>query len=1165
MLQFTRLRLSGFKSFVEPAELEIAPGLTGIVGPNGCGKSNLVEALRWVMGESSARQMRAGEMDDVIFGGAAGRPARALAEVAVAMRGTSSAVPAVLMGRRDPAAETGDVEVEIRRRLERGKGSSYRVNGREARARDVQLLFADAASGARSAAMVTQGQVGELILARPVERRLLLDEAAGISGLHPRRHEAELRLRAAEANLARLDDVLATLAAQLDTLRKHARQAARYRSVCEQIRKTEAGILQSRWTAAEAEVEAARRRLVAAQAAVAEATAAAAARSAAQAEAASVLPGLRAGEAEAMAALQTLELARERLDDEGRRSDAEREACRRRLEQAEKDLARARALGDDAEATLERQAAERARLAAAGDGEEAARTRLEAAAAAATAAVAELDTRLVELGERVAAMEAARAGLGRSLAELDAGLRRLDVRAGDVGRQRAVLQAEADALVDPAAADAAALAADAEVAQARADADAAADLAAMSGGADDAAREALHRAEADLRVLTGEIAALEKMLRASTGGAAGGRLIDSLQAEPGWEAALAAAFGDTLMASVDPAEPAHWRDLPPLADASPLPPGVEPLAGHVQGPAVAARRLGQTGVVVDPAEASALQPMLRPGQCLVGRDGGLWRWDGFALLPQAPSKAAILLDQRNRLVSLRAARAASEGAHAAAARAAAAAGAAVAGARAADKVARERLRVAEAASRRARTASAEARQAAAHVSTRLSSLDEAAAAVAAERGELAHRWEEAARALAEAPDPAAERESQQRLRQDLGHAREREREARARLDAHAREVQGRRRRLEAIERDLSAWAGRRDEARAQIEDLARRVAEERASLRALEAQPAEIAERRRGLLDALEEASTKRRRSGDAAAAAEATLSEADRALRGAEKLLAEAREEQVRAEAGVREAERAQGETALLIADRLGVDPAALAEIGAVEAGGGVQGGAVEAAERRLERLKRERETMGPVNLRAEEEAAEVTARIDDLTAQRHDLTLAIAKLRRGIADLDREGRERLSASFAEVDRHFRELFIRLFGGGRAHLALTDADDPLEAGLEIMACPPGKKLQVLSLLSGGEQVLTALALRFAVFLTNPAPICVLDEVDAPLDDANVDRFCRLLAEMAAGGTRFLVITHHRMTMARMDRLFGVTMAERGVSQLVSVDLRRAEELRETA
>jgi chromosome segregation protein len=223
-----------------------------------------------------------------------------------------------------------------------------------------------------------------------------------------------------------------------------------------------------------------------------------------------------------------------------------------------------------------------------------------------------------------------------------------------------------------------------------------------------------------------------------------------------------------------------------------------------------------------------------------------------------------------------------------------------------------------------------------------------------------------------------------------------------------------------------------------------------------------------------------------------------------------------------------------------------------------------LEATERRVDRLQRERETMGPVNLRAEQESNDMDEQINNLKAEREDLIQAIAKLRHGISELNREGRARLLSSFKDVNRHFQDLFVRLFGGGYAHLELTESDDPLDAGLEILASPPGKKLQVLSLLSGGEQALTALALLFSVFLTNPAPICVLDEVDAPLDDANVDRFCTMLEEMAAEEqTRFLVITHHRMTMARMDRLFGVTMSERGVSQLVSVDLQHATELRD--
>ncbi|MDP7601066.1 MAG: chromosome partitioning protein ParA, partial [Rhodospirillales bacterium] len=307
-----------------------------------------------------------------------------------------------------------------------------------------------------------------------------------------------------------------------------------------------------------------------------------------------------------------------------------------------------------------------------------------------------------------------------------------------------------------------------------------------------------------------------------------------------------------------------------------------------------------------------------------------------------------------------------------------------------------------------------------------------------------------------------------------------------------------------------------------------------------------------------------RKDAADRLAEAETKLADADRNLREAEAKLATIREQRVRAEAAVEQAKQASEALIERMEDRLSCGPEALRELSGIAKDAEMP--KLETAEKRVERLLRERENMGPVNLRAETEAQELKEQIETLTTEREDLLKAIDKLRRGINDLNREGRKRLLTSFEEVDKHFQELFVRLFGGGRAHLELVESDDPLEAGLEIMASPPGKRLQVLSLLSGGEQALTALSLLFAVFLTNPAPICVLDEVDAPLDDANVDRFCTLVDELAHSlSTRFLVITHHRMTMARMDRLYGVTMGEQGVSQLVSVDLGEAIELRDIA
>ena len=360
-MQIERLRLAGFKSFVEPVELVIAPGLTGIVGPNGCGKSNLVEALRWVMGETSARRLRGGEMDDVIFGGSGSRPARNLAEVALTLDN----------GARDaPLAFNDSAAIEVSRRLVRGAGSTYRINGREARARDVQLLFADAAAGPHSGALVGQGRIGALLAATPRERRVLLDEAAGTAGLYARRHEAELRLRAAEENLARLDDVTATLMAQIETLKKQARQAARYRRLGEQIREAEARLLRVRWRQAAGDAERLAAALRSAECDLAAAGEDALACERARAEADAGMPRLRLRQSTAAAELQRLGHAREVFEQELARVTAARAEAERRVAQIAADRARETARLADAETALAKLAGDRASLDRAGAGAE---------------------------------------------------------------------------------------------------------------------------------------------------------------------------------------------------------------------------------------------------------------------------------------------------------------------------------------------------------------------------------------------------------------------------------------------------------------------------------------------------------------------------------------------------------------------------------------------------------------------------------------------------------------------------------------------------------------------------------------------------------------------------------------------------------------------------
>jgi len=1155
-VHFSKLRLHGFKSFVDPTELVIEAGLTGIVGPNGCGKSNLVEALRWVMGETSAKRLRGGEMDDVIFAGTSSRPARNVAEVLLHLDNT----------RHDAPQPYGEFEeIQIGRRIERGVGSDFRINGREARARDVQLLFADVATGAQSSGMISQGRVGAIITARPADRRGLLEEAAGISGLHSRRHEAELRLKGAETNLARLDDVLQTLETQLEGLKKQARQAARYRRLSDHIRRAEAAVQHLRYVAASAELTAAEERLRAAERVVAERTTAASAAERNREAVSALLPALRQAEAVAAAELQRLTLARQGLEEEERRLTASRLAAEARLEQLAADLKREDELAGDAKTALARLEEERDSLRAAQEQEQAAQLRAAEELARVTGEVASLDAELTQLTERVASDEARRTALGGRVNESSERLLRLKEREGDLARQRAALEAEAAAsAVSPEIASALRAAEDAAD-QSREAVAAAEQALAEARASENQARAPLEQAEMRRAKLRAEGEALEKMLA----GPAEGRwppIIDALQVAHGYEAALGAALGEDLTAPVDETAPSYWFALADYTDAPGLPGGVAPLANFVTAPAALARRLHQIGVVETSSDGQRLQGELRPGQRLVSRDGGLWRWDGFRRMPGAPDAPTQRLEQRHRFAAIERELSGAEAEAAMHRNLLDEAQRQTRDRAEGDRAARQAAREAMDELANARAQEAEKSLAAAAVVSRRAAHEEAAQRLRLDLAETETEIETCRAELAKLPDPALAREAAQAMRGTLSERRAVQQAQQGEHDRLLREAETRTQRLAAIGVEFGSWSQRADAAARQRQTLETRRNELLAEIEALVKRPAEIAHEREQLAEIIERSTIKRNQTADDLAAGETNLAEADKAARAAETLAGEAREARVRAEGQRDQAVAARDNVAQAIAEKLQIKPEetlAAAEIDADE-----ELPDMASATARLDRLVRERDNMGPVNLVAEAEAEEVEEKLTSLKREREDLTGAIARLRQGIAALNREGRERLLAAFAKVNEHFSQLFVRLFGGGRAHLTLDQGDeqDPLEAGLEIMASPPGKKLQSLSLLSGGEQALTALALLFAVFLTNPAPICVLDEVDAPLDDANVDRFCRLVAEIAESAeTRFLVITHHRLTMARVDRLYGVTMGEQGISQLVSVDLQRVEELRQTA
>ena len=1153
-MQVTKLRVAGFKSFVEPTELHIERGLTGIVGPNGCGKSNLVEALRWVMGETAPRQVRGGGMEDVIFGGTSRRPAHAIAEATLSLDNSDQTAPP---GFEDAA------EVQVTRRIERGEGSAYTVNGDEVRARDVQILFADAATGSHSSALVGQGRIGDIIGAKPAQRRALLEEAAGITGLHARRHEAELKLRAAETNLERLQDVIGTLEAQLRDLERQARHAKRYRRLSERIRETEAALLLVRWIAASARVEEVTRQADDAARRVAKATQEAADAARRQADTTAVLPERRQHETERAAALQRLRIEHERLAEEEERVACAREENSRKRAQIAADVEREEALAQDAESAQGRVDEIHERLARAAEGDAAAEAAARTAREEAHAEVEAVEQRLAALVQARARAEAEREALSKRIDEARQRRERLEHDLARARAERAELDqaGPADGRLSEAQEEERVRAGGFEAARG-----ALQEAEAARGQAEDrerALRERLREADAALAGSEAERAALAALLDDPSAGP-GLALWDRVTVKPGFEAAVGAALGDDLQARTDEGAPMRWRTLPSAGDPQPLPDGAAPLADAVRAPEALVARLSQVGVVAE-ADGARLQAELRAGQRLVSREGSLWRWDGFTVAAEALTAAARRLQARNRLAVLAETCAQAEAEKRAAENAVATAAAAREDTETACQHARALADEAAEALRAAREARATASAEAAATHSRLAALDETSARIASDIAEVGEAERLARAALDGLPAAGAGKGDEiAPLHATLTELRARYEESARRHHQVAQAADGRGARLAELARESESWAARVGSARKRLGELAARLTEARSEQDALDARPAELEARRAGLLGTIERAQGEHRDAVDALASAEQDAKSASGALRQAESTLGEAREGAARLEGLVTEAGQAETVAAGQITERLGVEPAEARAIAALDSEDALP--EAEAVEIKLQRLIRERENIGAVNLRAEAEASELDERIREMQESRADLLEAIARLRRGIASLNREGRERMLEAFGKIDGHFRRLFTELFGGGKAHLALVDSDDPLEAGLEVVASPPGKRPQSLSLLSGGEKALTGIALVFAAFLTNPAPICVLDEVDAPLDDSNVERFCTLISRLAKEtDTRFIIVTHHRITMARVDRLFGVTMVEQGVSELVSVDLERAVELRESA
>jgi len=1149
-VKITRLRLLGFKSFVDPTELLVEPGLTGVVGPNGCGKSNLLEALRWAMGETSYKSMRGTAMEDVIFAGSEARPGRNSAEVTLFIDNSKRTAP----------AEFNDSDaLEVTRRIEREAGSAYKVNGRDARARDVRLLFEDAATGARSPALVRQGRIGEIVNAAPQERRRVLEDAAGIAGLHSRRHEAELRLNATEANLARLADLIGQLSSQLQALRRQARQAQRYREISGKIRETEALQHHLHWVGACAHVEQEEASFQEALAAVAQETKAEGEALRQQAEAAEQLQPLRDEEAARAAVLHRLSLERDALEREEARAKARQAELETRLAQASRDLAREEEHIAEAEGMLRGLGDEGRRLAVASsrDREE---PQLRDAAARAKETLESAEQALRESTNMLAEARAERGRLEGEKTETEGRIAKLAAQADELESELAKREAESGnekeltgLKAGLAELSAAVEAMEAELHAAEADED--------KARFDEAKTRAL-AASAKLvnQEVETELATLSKLLGPAHDWSP---IVEEIKVTSGYEQAVGAALGEDLDAASDETAASHWRLTAAAGEDPKLPEGATPLSKFVKGPPVLARRLQQIGVV-DPGKGRPLQASLKPGQRLVSKDGDLWRWDGYSVQAGTASAAGARLLERSRVEALKAEVVKAQ-AHAAEAGAEleAAAGKAEAS-QLKTKALRQKAKEAHAELDRMRDAIAAAEHGAQASSKELGALAEALARTRATFNETEANGTRVAAALLRLASLSALEAALDAAQAKAASSRQIAARAEAVLEGFEREIRLRQERTEAIGAEEELWRKRIANAREQIQTLRAREEETSADLAALANLPAEIEQRRTKLFDAIAAAERERAKAADDLALAETALKGREKALREAQERLAEAREARARNEARLESARERRGEAARAIRDQLDCAPEVCLDLGGLKPGAAIP--PLAEVEARLLKLKGDRERLGGVNLRAEEEEAELAAQLEEMSREKADVEEAISRLRQGIANLNREGRKRLLEAFDTVNVHFGRLFKTLFGGGSAELRLVDSDDPLDSGLEIFACAPGKRPQALTLLSGGEKALTALALIFAVFLTNPSPICVLDEVDAPLDDANVERFCLLMEEMSQEtDTRFLIITHHPLTMSRMSRLFGVTMSERGVSQLVSVDLETAERLRDAS
>ena len=1143
-MKFQSVRISGFKSFLEPTEIQMNMGLTGVVGPNGCGKSNIVEAIKWIMGENSARQMRGDGMDDVIFSGTNERPSRNFAEVSIKLDNSEKKAPAIF-NHYD--------EIEITRKIEREKGSVYRVNGKQVRARDIQLIFADNGTGARSSGIVGQGRIAQIIDSNPEDRRVILEEAANIKGLHSRRHEAELKLKGASDNLDRLSDIEQTYKEQLIELEKQGRKAARYRSVGERIRKAEATLFFNLMNNAKKEANDLDIQLKNANENVSQGQIKVAEHTKSQLHLANKIPDLKKDEAEKAATLQTLNITKIKLDEEKSSAQNALQNIINQINLINNDIARESEIKEDAKKSLSTLLTEEKNLK---EDSENFSTKITKA----TDLVKKLRSISDAADDKLSTITSEIYSIKSDKSDLEKRIKNLKQKIEVTQNQLANFNIEDDKN------------------RFKLDKEKIINLKKLiqeNNQLNDGYKVELEKLEKlETRLIEEKNTAVFEFNKVnlefdSLSTLLGRDTLNSNTLEKtigninNLEEAIGSVLGETLLAPIlsddqSTENTTYWRDDFKTISPASLPESVIPIVTKITKSSILDTALKGVGIVNNKEIAFKLQKKLTFGQALTTPSGGLWRWDGFVQPQGVQNSYSERLQQiarlrllQNKLPSLEENQSLSE--------------------KRLDECFNNIKKYKDDLSNlqvKLSSLISESNQLELQNTKVESKLLSSEALIKELKNTERMSLEELSELEKEfnnslnLPSLLAE---ELKVRNNADQSRNELTDAMAAEQQIKSEESFQSRNLIQLGHQKENWKVREEEAKTRLISLEERLKTSQDEKNRLSTLPESFEKKEVELNIKIEEAISNRNIAADQLVKNETSLNDADKQVREAEKVVSTLREEMIKIEALLNLSKAKIQNIEDRVFEKLKIKSTELNKfINTKEEDQPIK--SIEILEKTLQRLLNERETLGAVNLRAEDEMNEMLNKIEVMSKERVDLEEAIAKLRSGIFELNKEGRQRLKESFEEVNENFKQLFQKLFGGGNAELRLVGNEDPLQAGLEVLASPPGKKMQLLSLLSGGEQALTAISLIFSVFLCNPAPICILDEVDAPLDDTNVGRFCDLLNQIVdETNTYFMVITHHRLTMAKMDRLFGVTMEQKGISKLVSVDLEQASRIRDIA